>query len=92
MEIKKRYLDLLIAGIFLLLLVQFTLLHFRANECLANPFTYGAQKITHEDNNILCSCTIIDPNTPYAPFTFDKDSIEVQRESTGYSRDLFPDP
>ncbi len=92
MEIKKRYIDLGIGVVLLLLVVQFFLLYNSTNECLANPFIYGAQKITHEDNNVLCSCTIIDSKTPYAPFTFDKDSIEVQRESTGYSRDLFPDP
>ena len=77
MEINKRYLDIGLGVILLLLIVQFYFLFNSTNDCLANPFVYGAQKITNENSNILCSCNIIEPGVPYAPFTFDKKSIQV---------------
>jgi|TARA_Y100000310_G_scaffold97876_1_gene95543 hypothetical protein len=90
--IKRKYIDIALGIIFIILLGQFFLLNQQAGQCLANPFVYGADKITNENNNILCSCNIIDPDIPYAPFSFDKNNIEVQEDKELVSRDIFIRP
>jgi len=47
-----------------------------AEQCLANPFVYGAESITSDKTgNVHCSCNFESPN--YAPFYFDNDSLEI---------------
>ena len=48
-----------------------------AKQCLGNPFIYGANKITNEDTgDLYCSCSF--GSFEYAPFSFDKDSIDIR--------------
>ena len=63
---------------FLLLLVGFFLfLGLKdAQECMGNPFTYGAREIVNEKTgSIHCTCTFGSPN--YAKFYFNEEVIEV---------------
>lgn len=46
------------------------------NACLANPFLYGADKISDEQTKgVSCTCNFQNPN--YASFVFNKDNISV---------------
>lgn len=49
-----------------------------ANECMGNPLTYGADKITDEVNGgVSCICSFGSPN--YANFYFDEEVVETIR-------------
>ena len=42
------------------------------NQCLKNPFVYGAEKLSKEpQGDLLCSCGFFNPG--YETFFFDKD-------------------
>ncbi len=63
---------------FLLLLVGFFIfLGLKdAQECLGNPFTYGAREIVNEKTgNIYCTCSFGSPN--YARFYFNEEIVGV---------------
>lgn len=67
-------------GIFILFLFMLWGLKMYMGEgakCLANPFTYGAQKAvgTLPDTKLMCQCSIYSPTTQYNPFWFDNQSI-----------------
>lgn len=48
-----------------------------SKQCLANPFTYGAEKIATENTgDLFCSCSF--QNLEYAPFGFDKEEVAVR--------------
>lgn len=44
-------------------------------QCVANPFSYGIEKIEPEDSSLSCSCFFSNPG--YAPFYFNKENINV---------------
>lgn len=63
-------------GLFVLILL-FMVLGFRdGSKCLANPFIYGANKITSDETGeIRCVCSMDNPR--YAPFYFNKDEVSL---------------
>ena len=47
-----------------------------AQQCLSNPFVFGANKITNYDTGgIRCTCSFQSPF--YARFSFDTESVEA---------------
>ncbi len=66
--------------IFILLLIGFVSIIFLfkdGNECLSNPLVYGAKKITTEDSNLFCSCTLMDGIYP-TNFFFDQNNLTLR--------------
>lgn len=46
------------------------------NTCIANPLTYGAEKLsTEETGDVFCSCGFSNPK--YNRFIFDKHNVSV---------------
>lgn len=76
---NRRYIDIMIAIIFIVLLVFFFFLYKSSNECVANPLKYGAEKVSYEGNDLMCNCYFTDPS--YAPFSFNKEGIKFQKQS-----------
>ena len=73
MEMKRKHLDIMVGIIFLILLALFFYLFQRSNECLADPLKYAAEKVSSENNDLICDCYFTDPS--YARFYFDKEGI-----------------
>ena len=81
-QIKKMKRERLIIWVmcFLFIIMGFCLLLGMkdAQQCLGNPFIYGANNIVNDDTgDISCSCSFTSPN--YAGFNFNKDSLEIGR-------------
>jgi hypothetical protein len=52
------------------------------DKCANNPLVYGARKASDDINGgVMCSCSFSNPD--YAPFYFDKNSIDVGWGLTG---------
>ena len=79
-KMKKERMIIWIMCLLFLLMGFFLFLGFKeAQECVGNPFIYGANKITNEDSgNLYCSCSFGSPR--YSPFYFDNEYLEVIRE------------
>ena len=45
------------------------------SQCTQNPFTYGADKISQDDLELMCYCNFNDPT--YATFSFDKNELYI---------------
>ncbi len=69
--------NLLTYTIILMVLFAIIILIFsgrEGNECMNNPFIYGAEKVSKTDaESIMCSCSF--PNSKYEPFSFNEDGI-----------------
>lgn len=77
-KIKKIYFYAI--GVSILLL--FVLLAFQAqegNKCIANPLTYGAEKLSSEETGeFSCLCSFTNPN--YEQVHFDKDNVSTLKD------------
>lgn len=75
-NLKLSHINIIIS---ILLVVGFLSMFFlfrSGNECLSNPLVYGARQITNEDNNVICSCSLIGDNSQ-TPFFFDKNNLSI---------------
>ncbi len=68
---KKIEIGLRIVFLVLIVLMFFIIKDNR--DCISNPFTYGADKISHENNNVYCNCYFDNPSSN--TFSFNKKEI-----------------
>lgn len=53
------------------------------DECVADPFTYGAMQLEQEGNPLMCSCSF--DNQRYTGFEFDEDGIRVKEDTNKWA-------
>ena len=73
------YLKWVLGGIIFFLLLSIFFLVFMnldGQECLSNPFIYGAREAQNQESGgLMCRCNFENPN--YAPFYFNESSLEI---------------
>lgn len=78
---KQKILYLLIGAVIIIILlfgfVMFKLITDN-NQCITNPFIYGAVAIEKQGMTVMCRCDSLDPE--YIGFSYDKDGIYIQDE------------
>ena len=74
MEINKDYAILGLLGIILVMSGIFIFAFQDSNQCIGNPLTYGANKLsTPETGEFMCSCFFTNPK--YGSLIFDKNNV-----------------
>lgn len=74
--IKDRTIIFMMCFLFLILGFVIFFSSKEANECMGNPFTYGANKITGDaTGGIRCTCSF--DSIDYANFYFDEEVVET---------------
>lgn len=78
---NKKLIYIISIGIFFFILIFLFSLN-DGNDCLKNPLTYGAEKMSTTDTgNFSCSCSFT--NLKYGQVYFDRNNISVQKAFRG---------
>ena len=74
---ERNKLLLYLISILVLIFIMILLLAFRdGNECISNPLTYGAEKMSgDEQGDFSCICRFDNPN--YEQIYFDKEEVKT---------------
>jgi len=72
---KFNEIALIVISITLVVTIMIFVFAFKdGNNCVSNPFIYGAEKVSKDpQGDLLCSCGFLDPK--YKPFFFDKNGF-----------------
>ncbi len=81
-KITNKQLTIIFSIIIILVISIFILITMnlkKMNECLDDPFVYGAKQISEKYAEISCSCSILEEG--YADFTFNSEGIEFEKNN-----------
>lgn len=81
---KQNKILYLLIGAVIIIVLLFGLAMFKLisenNQCVNNPFTYGARVIEEQGMPVICRCDSLDPD--YIGFSYNKDRIFIDDKFT----------